>query len=121
MFGDFFRLADVHWGRLRLARNVREIFLNQFIDLRLIEVTGNRHDGIIGRVINAKELAHVLHRGCVQVFHRSNCRMSVRMVSKTHLEQAQESIHVRLVVVTQPFFFLYGFTLIVEILLRYFQ
>ena len=47
--------------------------------------------------------------------------MSVRMVSKTHLEQAQESIHVRLVVVTQPFFFLYGFTLIVEILLRYFQ
>jgi len=39
-------------------------------------------------------------------------------ILKTHLEQPQKTVNVRLIVVTQTLFFLHGFALIIEVLLR---
>ena len=47
--------------------------------------------------------------------------MRVRWILKTHFEQAQKTIDIRLVVIAQPFFLLDGFALVVEVLLGYGQ
>ncbi len=47
--------------------------------------------------------------------------MRVGRVLETHLEESQESVDVRLVVIAQTLFFLDGFALIVEVLLGHAQ
>ena len=47
--------------------------------------------------------------------------MRVGLVLETHLKESQESVDVRLVVVTQTLFFFDGFALIIEVLLRHAQ
>ena len=47
--------------------------------------------------------------------------MRIGRVLETHFEQPQKSVHVGLIVVTQALFFLDGFALIVEVLLRHVQ
>src|SRR2546421_4266674 len=45
--------------------------------------------------------------------------MRIRRILKTHLEQPQKTVNVRLIVVTQTLLFLHGFALIVEVILRH--
>ncbi len=119
--GDFDRLADVNRRRIRLAWNCRKILLYQVPRFRLIEIAGNHQHGIIRRVVNPKKFADILDRGSIEVLHRANRRMRVGRILETHLEESQETIHVRLIVIAQTLFFLDRFALIIEILLRHIQ
>src|SRR5205085_1487981 len=115
--GDYYRLADVNRRWIGLAMNCREILLDQIPSFRLIEISGNRQHGIIRRVVDPKKLADILDGGSIEVLHRTNRRMRVGRILETHFEQSQETIHVRLIVITQTLFFLDGFALIIEIFL----
>ena len=84
--GDFDRLADVSRRRIGLARNCREILLDQIPRFRLIEIAGNRQHGIIRRVVDPKKLADILDRGSIEVLHRTNRRMRIGRILETHFE-----------------------------------
>ena len=84
--GNFDRLADVNWRRIRLARNRRKVLLNQGLRFRPVKIAGNRQHGIIGRVVDSKKLADVLDGGSIEVLHRANRRMRVGRILETHFE-----------------------------------
>src|SRR5438067_13469026 len=67
--GDLDRLADVSRRRIGLARNWREILLDQIPRFRLIEIAGNRHHSITRWVVDAKKRADMLDRGSTEVPH----------------------------------------------------
>src|ERR1700681_1429757 len=90
MLGDIGRFAHVDRRWCRLAGNGGEIRFDQGPRLRHIEGAGNRQHRVVGGVINAKELAYIFDRRRIQVFHRSDSRMRISMVAKTHFEQAQK-------------------------------
>src|SRR5438034_11398959 len=62
LLGDFFRFAYIDRGWLRLAGNRGKVLLDQRARFCLIKISGNRKHGVVGRVINAKELSYVFDR-----------------------------------------------------------
>ena len=101
-----------------MARNRSEVLFDQVARFAFIEVAGDRQHGIVGRVINPKELTNVFDSRGVEIFHRSDGRMRVRGIFKAHFKQPQKAIDVRLIVITQTLLFFHRFALIVEVLLR---
>src|SRR4029077_14892035 len=89
MLGDSGWFADIYRRWFGLARYGGEVSFDQRARFGHIEIACNGQHGVVGCVINAKKLAYVFDRGRVQVFHRSDGRMRISMIAKTHFEQAE--------------------------------
>ena len=105
------------WFVHRAARDVAEIFLHQRLRRGDVDVAGDGQHGIVGAVVVAVPLAQVFQAGRIEVGHRTDRRMPVRMAFR---EQAFElSVFDKAIrlVIALAFFVLHDAALVVEALL----
>ena len=90
---DFFRMRLGRRGHFRLRRPTRnrpEVLLDQQLHPGRIEVADDGHRRIVGRVVGAEEVLHVLERGLLQVLVRADHVAEVRV--RLGIEQLAEPL-----------------------------
>ena len=102
----------------RVGRDRPEVLVGPRADLRAIAVAHDREHRVVGRVVGREERADVLERGRVEVGHRADRRVVVRMGLR---EQVGEELlvprPVRPVVVAPALLVLDDLALVVEVVL----
>ncbi len=93
----------------KLAANLRQRFGG-------LEVADQNEHRVVRRVIHLEELGNVFDGRGAQIFHRTDHRMLVSEVVVEQLLLPLAALAVRLVINTEPAFFLNGVALVVEVL-----
>ena len=103
---------------VRAGRDGPEVALGRRPDVRGLDIADHRQDGVVRRVVGPEEGAHVLDRRGVEVVHRADGRVMVRMLRREEvgLELLLERA-VRAVVVRPALLVLDDLALVVEVLL----
>src|SRR5690606_672265 len=105
---------------VRTAREVTEVLRDQLASLRRLEVAADREHGVVGCVVCAEELLDVLEACRVEVLHRADHRVVIRMIRRIHeCLDALVPVAVRLVVDAPAPLVLHDIALVVELLLRH--
>ncbi len=105
------------WDR-RVGRDPPEVPLDRCQCGGRVDVADDREDGIVGRVVGAEEGLHVVERGRVEVVHRPDRRMVIRVSGRVQVGlDLLVPGAVRPVVVARTLLVLDHVTLVVEVVL----
>jgi hypothetical protein len=107
----------VHAGDRRADRRIAEIALHQRAGLFGINVAGEHQNRVGGAVILAEPVLHVFQRGGIEVFHRADRGVSVRVAFREERAQLGVFHHAVRLVVALALLVLHNAALLVEAVL----
>ena len=96
-----------------------EVFLDPSLGLGMLEIPGNGERCVVGRVIRAEEILHVIQRRRLEIFMDPNDAVVVRMALGIEvLVEVEPHRSIRLALALTPFV-AHHHHLVVELLLRH--
>ena len=104
---------------LRAARDIAEIFLDERARGGGVDIAREHEDGVVGAIMLAEPVLHILKAGGVEIRHRADRRMAIRMIGREERGQLGIFDQTIRLVVALTLFVLDDAALVIELVLRH--